>query len=69
MTYPGAMNEADNRAKIDETKARKYNARVFDTFPIRHWDRWLDERRPTLMLQELDGESVAPRPSRRQRAA
>jgi dipeptidyl aminopeptidase/acylaminoacyl peptidase len=39
-------------------KARKYNARVFDSFPIRHWDRWLDERRPTLMLQELDGEAV-----------
>jgi dipeptidyl aminopeptidase/acylaminoacyl peptidase len=59
MTYPGAISDADNRAKIDATKARKYNARVYDTFPIRHWDRWLDERRPTLMLQELDGESVA----------
>jgi dipeptidyl aminopeptidase/acylaminoacyl peptidase len=59
MTYPGAISDADNRAKIDATKARKYNARVYDTFPIRHWDRWLDERRPTLMLQELDGESLA----------
>ncbi len=59
MTYPGASNDADNRARIDEQKARKYNARAYDSFPIRHWDRWLDERRPTLMLQELDGESVA----------
>jgi dipeptidyl aminopeptidase/acylaminoacyl peptidase len=53
MTYPGAMTDADNRKRVDERKARKYNARVFDEFPIRHWDRWLDERRPTLMLQAL----------------
>jgi len=59
MTYPGTTSDAENRAKIDEKKARKYNARAFDSFPIRHWDRWLDERRPTLMLQELDGESLA----------
>ncbi len=59
MTYPGALDDADNRVKIDERKARKYNARAYDGFPVRHWDRWLDERRPTLMLQELDGESLA----------
>jgi dipeptidyl aminopeptidase/acylaminoacyl peptidase len=51
MTYPGALTDADNRIRVDERKARKYNARVFDQFPVRHWDRWLDERRPTLMLQ------------------
>jgi dipeptidyl aminopeptidase/acylaminoacyl peptidase len=53
MTWPGAMTDADNKARIEERKARKYNARVFEQFPVRHWDRWLDERRPTLMLQEL----------------
>jgi dipeptidyl aminopeptidase/acylaminoacyl peptidase len=59
MTWPGAVSDADNKARIDAMKARKYNARAYDSFPIRHWDRWLDERRPTLMLQELDGESLA----------
>jgi dipeptidyl aminopeptidase/acylaminoacyl peptidase len=59
MTYPGAMNDADNRKRIDEKKARKYNARAYDSFPIRHWDRWLDERRPTLMLQALGDGSAA----------
>ena len=54
MIFPGAMTDADNRAHLDERKARKYNARAFDSFPIRHWDRWLDERRPTLMLQSLE---------------
>ena len=59
MTFPGAMNDLDNRKQLEERKARKYNARVFDQFPIRHWDRWLDERRPTLMLQVLGDTSDA----------
>lgn len=57
MIFPGAMTDADNRARLDELKSRKYNARAYDSFPIRHWDRWLDERRPTLMLQSLDPNS------------
>jgi len=56
MTYPGALDDAENRKQIEERKARKYNARAFEEFPIRHWDRWLDERRPTLMLQTLGGQ-------------
>jgi dipeptidyl aminopeptidase/acylaminoacyl peptidase len=59
LTWPGAMNDADNRTRIEANKARKYNARAYDSFPIRRWDRWLDERRPTLMLQPLDGSSQA----------
>ena len=59
MIFPGAMTDADNRARLDERKARKYNARAFDSFPIRHWDRWLDERRPTLMLQSLEANGEA----------
>jgi dipeptidyl aminopeptidase/acylaminoacyl peptidase len=54
LTWPGTLNDADNRKRIEENKARKYNARAYDSFPIRRWDRWLDERRPTLMLQPLD---------------
>ncbi len=42
-----------------ERKARKYNARAFDSFPVRFWDRWLDERRPTLMLQPLEAGAEA----------
>lgn len=59
MIFPGAMTDADNRTLLEDRKARKYNARAFDGFPIRHWDRWLDERRPTLMLQSLAGGSEA----------
>lgn len=53
MTFKGALTDEDNRRELDERKARKYNARAYDEFPIRHWDRWLDERRPTLMVQPL----------------
>jgi len=60
FVYPEAKDEEDNKRIVAERKARKYNLRAYDGFPIRHWDRWLDERRPTLMLQSLDGGS-APR--------
>ena len=59
LTYPGALTDADNTKRVDEKKARKYNARAYDSFPVRHWDRWLDERRPTLMLQVLGDASAA----------
>ena len=68
MTFPGAMNDLDNRKQLEERKARKYNARVFDQFPIRHWDRWLDERRPTLMVQVLGDVVGGAGPAGRQRA-
>ena len=59
LAHPGAGNEADNRKAADERKARKYNVRAYDSFPIRHWDRWLDDLRPTLVVQPLDGTSPA----------
>jgi len=52
--YPGAKTDADNKRIADERKKRKWNARVFDTFPIRDWDRWLDDRRPSLLVQPFD---------------
>jgi dipeptidyl aminopeptidase/acylaminoacyl peptidase len=58
-THPGAVTEEDNRKAAAARKARKYNARAYDAFPIRHWDRWLDELRPSLMVQPLDGTSPA----------
>jgi dipeptidyl aminopeptidase/acylaminoacyl peptidase len=37
-----------------EKKTRKYNARVYDTFPIRHWDKWLDDSQRRLFVQPVD---------------
>ena len=58
-TAPGAVTEEDNRKAAADRKARKYNARAYDAFPIRHWDRWLDELRPSLLVQSIDGGSPA----------
>lgn len=52
--YPGAASNEDNRRLAAERKARKYNARVFETFPIRYWDHWLDDLRPHILVQALD---------------
>lgn len=53
--YPGAKTEDQNRKAAAERKNRKWNARVYESFPIRDWDRWLDDRRPSLFVQPLDG--------------
>lgn len=42
-------------AGASDPKDLKYRARVYDGFPIRHWDRWLDDRRVHLFVQELGG--------------
>ncbi len=57
--YPGAMNDQDNRRMAAERKARKYNLRVFDSFPIRFWDHWLDDLRSHVFVQGLEEGAVA----------
>ena len=57
MTYPGASSDEDNRKAAAAVKERKYSARAYDAYPIRHWDRWLDQTRPTIVVQPLDGQS------------
>jgi len=57
--YPGARTDEENRNLAAERRARKWNARVFDSFPIRDWDRWLDDRRPSLLVQSLEPNGAA----------
>lgn len=52
--WPGAKDDADNARLQKERKERKYNVRVYETFPIRNWDKWLDERQPRLYVQSLE---------------
>ncbi len=59
LTHPGALTEEDNRKAATERKARKYNARAYDSFPVRHWDRWLDELRPSVMVQAIGNGAAA----------
>jgi dipeptidyl aminopeptidase/acylaminoacyl peptidase len=57
--YPGAASEADNQRIARERKARKWNARIYEGFPIRQWDRWLDDRKPRLLVLDLPSASTA----------
>jgi dipeptidyl aminopeptidase/acylaminoacyl peptidase len=50
--FPGCADEAANKKAAAERKARKYNARAFETFPIRFWDHWLDDKKAHLFVQE-----------------
>jgi len=57
--YPGAADDAANARIAAERKARKYNARVYDGFPIRNWDRWLDDRQVHVFIQAAEPGSTA----------
>ena len=54
MIYPGAVTDSANRVAAADRRARKYVARVYESSPIRLWDRWLDDRKPSLFIQPLD---------------
>ena len=42
-----------------ERKDQKYKVRAYDSFPVRYWDRWLDDRQIHLFVQTLDAGSQA----------
>ncbi|MCI0419655.1 MAG: S9 family peptidase [Acidobacteria bacterium] len=52
--FPEAMDDEANRKGAAERKARKYKARVYEGFPIRRWDKWLDDTQIHLFVQSLD---------------
>ncbi|MDB6014044.1 MAG: prolyl oligopeptidase [Gammaproteobacteria bacterium] len=52
--FPNALDDDTNRKIAAERKARKYNVRVYEHFPVRQWNQWLDDRQPTLLVQALE---------------
>ena len=52
--YPGAADDEANKKIPEARTARKYDVRAYDGFPIRNWDRWLDEKQPHLFVQSLE---------------
>lgn len=51
--YPGAGTDSANRVAAADRRGRKYVARVYESSPIRLWDRWLDDTKPSLFIQTL----------------
>lgn len=52
--------ESDFDPIAAERKSRKYNARVFDTFPIRFWNAWLDGKTPHIFVVDLNTPDAKP---------
>jgi dipeptidyl aminopeptidase/acylaminoacyl peptidase len=57
--YPEAADDEANRKIAAERKARKYNVRVYDGFPVRNWDHWLDDKQARLFVQSLEAGAKA----------
>jgi dipeptidyl aminopeptidase/acylaminoacyl peptidase len=53
-SYPGA-DETANRRIVADRKDLKSKVRTFDRFPIRRWDRWLDDTQPRLFVVPAEG--------------
>jgi dipeptidyl aminopeptidase/acylaminoacyl peptidase len=54
LVYPNASDDEANKKVAAERKARKYNVRVYEHFPVRFWNQWLDDRQPTLLIQSIE---------------
>src|ERR1044071_5694389 len=57
--YPGAADDDANKKIAAERKALKYRARVYEKFPIRNWDKWVDDMQSHLFIQSLEPASKA----------
>ncbi len=62
--YPGTLTDEDNKRAATERKERKWNARIYDGFPIRQWDHWIDDKPVRLFVQLLDAVGTAQGPAR-----
>jgi dipeptidyl aminopeptidase/acylaminoacyl peptidase len=58
--YPGAADDEANRKIAGERKDRKFKVRAFETFPIRRWDKWLDDTQTHLWVAPADGPAAGP---------
>jgi dipeptidyl aminopeptidase/acylaminoacyl peptidase len=50
--FPGAADDDANKKIAAERKGQKYRARVYDRFPIRNWDKWLEDTQVHLFIQD-----------------
>jgi dipeptidyl aminopeptidase/acylaminoacyl peptidase len=57
--YPNTLDDEGNKKAETERKARKYNVRTYEHFPVRFWNEWLDEKQPTILVQSLETGSTA----------
>jgi len=54
-SYPGAADPDANKKIAAERKDAKSKVRIYDSFPIRRWDRWLDDAQTHLFVVPATG--------------
>jgi dipeptidyl aminopeptidase/acylaminoacyl peptidase len=59
LVYPDAADDTANKKIAAERKDQKYKVRAYDSFPVRYWDRWLDDRQIHVFVQPLEAGSKA----------
>ncbi|MBK8699507.1 MAG: S9 family peptidase [Saprospiraceae bacterium] len=52
--YPGCYVDSLQKKAVESKKNLKYKARVYESFPIRNWDKWLDEKQVHPFVQHID---------------
>ena len=57
--FPGAADEEANKKIAAERKALKYKVRVYDRFPIRNWDKWVEDTQAHLFVQSIEPDAKA----------
>ena len=60
--YPGAVGEKANAEALAANEDDPTNLLEYENFPIRRWDRWLDETRPRIYVIDL-AEALAHEPN------
>ena len=62
--YEGATDVESNRKLAAARKEAKSKVRAYETFPIRRWDKWLDETATHVFAVAADGSGDGARPAR-----
>ena len=52
--YPDSADDEANRKAAKEEKDRKYKVRIYDSFPVRAWDKWVENKDPHVFVQPLE---------------
>lgn len=57
--WPNTADDAANKTAAKAEKDRKANVRIYESFPIRSWDRWLDDKQTHIFVQRLEAGAPA----------
>jgi dipeptidyl aminopeptidase/acylaminoacyl peptidase len=55
--YPGATDAESNKRIAAERKDPKSKVRVYESFPVKRWDKWLDDTQTHVFVVDADGDA------------